>query len=493
MPIQDSNRSGMLLGESRRGPFIIFHMRNILRTLPVLLGLALAVTLPVVFSGYSNLRLASEASSQLEAARLYLSAAWRIPWRTDLYEAAGHQYYLAKEYSLANTAYQNAFRRRALSADGWVEWGDANYQLGDPERAAEIWGQGLEQANPSDRLYFFLAQIYKEKRDYAKAAEYLQRYVSIHAQDPTAHYRFGLLLTLTDPETAATELITASQLDPEFDPAAQTLRTALNLASVADAPSARFVIIGRGLALVREWELALAAFEEAVRVDEKNAEAWAWLGETYQQATGKEGPEERRNTAKLYLDRALDLNPISAVVRGLRGLYFQRVGNEREALAEFQSASALEPTNPALYISVGESYARLGDLIRALEAYQYAAALVPNDANYWHLLAQFCAQNNINIDDVGIPAAQRAVVITNEAPEALDMLGWLLLLDARYPEAEQTLLRALEMDPQNAAAHFHLGLLYWQTNDLSSARDHFALARDLGNADAETFMNQYFP
>jgi len=468
-------------------------MRNTLRTLPVLFALALAIAAPVIFSGYSSLARASNAPGQLEAAQLYQSAAWRIPWRADLYEVAGHQYYLAREYSLANPVYQKAFRHHALSAEGWVEWGHVNYQLGDPERAAEIWGQGLEQKNPSDRLYFFLAQIFKEKRDYAKAAEYLQRYVFIHAQDATAHYRFGLLLTLTDPEAAAIELITASQLDPEFDPAAQTLRTALNLASLADAPSARFVIIGRGLALVREWELALAAFEEAVRGDEKNAEAWAWLGETYQQAAGKESPEERRNTAKLYLDRALDLNPISTVVRGLRGLYFQRVGNEREALAEFQSASALEPNNPALYVSVGESYARLGDLIRALEAYQYAAALVPDDANYWHLLAQFCAQNNINLDDIGIPAAQQAVVITNEAPEALDMLGWLLLLDARYPEAEQTLLRALELDPQNAGAHFHLGLLYWQTNDPSSARDHLVLARDLGNTDAETFLNQYFP
>ena len=109
-------------------------------------------------------------------------------------------------------------------------------------------------------------------------------------------------------------------------------------------------LAGRGLGLVNEWELAQAAFEQAVQLDGNNAEAWAWLGEAKQQTGGGE--------AFTDLERAVDLNPISAVVRGLRGLYFQRVGNNREALAEFQSAAALEPNDPNLYVAIGESYSK---------------------------------------------------------------------------------------------------------------------------------------
>jgi tetratricopeptide (TPR) repeat protein len=303
--------------------------------------------------------------------------------------------------------------------------------------------------------------------------------------DASAHYRLGLLLTLSDAQTAAAELITASQLDPDLDPAVQTLRTALNLASLSDTPSAKLVIIGRGLGLVNEWELAQAAFEQAVQLDGNNAEAWAWLGEAKQQTGG--------NEAFADLERAVDLNPISAVVRGLRGLYFQRVGNNREALVEFQSAAALEPNDPNLYIAIGESYSKLGDLIRALEAYQYAASLVPDEAAYWRLLAQFCGQNNINVKDVGITAAQRAVVIQPDDAGLQGLLGWLLLLDARYPEAERHLLRALELDSQNASAYFHLGMLYLQLDDQITARENLIYARDLGNTDAQAVLNQYFP
>ena len=463
-------------------------MRNLFRAVPVLFVLALAVVVPLMFSGYAQLRQARAALSDLEAAHHYQAAAQRLPWRTDLYELAGHEYYYAGEYSLAGAAYKKAFQRRALTAEGWVAWGDVSYLNGDPARGKEIWEQGLTQPNPSDKLYSRLAQIYQEEKDYVKAAEYLQRYVSNHLEDASARYRLGLLLTLSDPRGAIPELISAAQLDPDFDPAAQTLRSALNLASLSDSPAEQLVITGRGLGIVGEWELALAAFAKSTQADANNAEAWAWLAEANQQTTG-----ETQEDIKKYLDRALSLNPNSAVVHVLRGLYFQRAGNNRAALTEFQAAATLQPDDPALYVSMGESYSKLGDLIRALEAYQYAANLVPEDAGYWRLLAQFCGQNNVNIDNVGIPAAQRVVVISGETAEALDLLGWLLILDARHPEAERSLLRALELDPQNASAHFHLAMLYLQTDQSTLARDHLTLARDLGSVEAQAVLDQYFP
>ena len=468
-------------------------MRNLFRALPILLTLALAIFLPFVSSGYSELRQAANARSYMEIAEHYLNAARRLPWRADLYELAGTAYYHAKEYPLADAAYRKAFQRRALSADGWAAWGDVNYLMDDPARATEIWEQAFEQANPSEKLYSRLAQIYKEQKDYVKAAQSLQRYVANHSDDASARYRLGLLLTLSDPDSATQELIAASQLDPQFDPAAQTLRSALNLASLTESPSEQHVVIGRGLALVNEWELALAAFESATRADESNAEAWAWLGEANQQSVKDEALEQSRDDAKIYLDRALSLNSNSAVVRSLRGLYFQRVGNHREALAEFQAAALIEPDDPALYISIGESYSKLGDLIRALEAYQYTASLAPDDPNQWRLLAQFCAQYNVNIDTVGIPAAQRALALQKDDSVLEDLLGWLWLLDGGYPEAERHLLRALELDPQNASAHFHLGMLYLQTEARALAQDHLIRARDLGSADAQAVLNQYFP
>jgi len=460
-------------------------MRNTtLRVGGILLIIILAVFTPVVWSGYSEWKQAETAAPYTEIAKHYLIAAKRLPWQPGLYELAGTAHYHAKEYSQANSAYQEAFQRGALSAEGWVAWGDVNYLNGDHPRAAEIWKQGISQQNPSKNLYSRLARIYAEDKDYSTAAKYLQKYVPNHPEDAYAHYQLGLLLTLSDPNEALSQLLNASQLDPQFDPAVQTLRTTLNLSALSDTPSERLVIIGRGLGLVNEWELAHAAFEEAVKDNERNAEAWAWLGEANQQ-TGKNGSEE--------LNQALSLNPNSSTVRGLRGLYFQRIGNNREALVEFQTAAQLEPDNPAWVISIGESYSKLGDLIRALEAYQYATMLAPDDIHYYLLLAGFCAQNDINLDDAGIPAAQKAVQLAPEDPHALDMLGWLYTMSGRDSEAEAMLSTALEHDPKLASGHYHLALLYLQKGDYVSMHNHLIQARDLGDNDAQILLNQYFP
>lgn len=460
-------------------------MRTLIRNGLILFSILLAVLVPFVSSGYSELEKATTASSNLEAAKHYQAAARRIPWRPDLYELAGHYFYHAKEYVQADAAYQKAFQRRALSPEGWVAWGDVVYLSGDTQRAAELWEQGLAQPNPSEKLYSRLAEMAQQNREYSKAADYLQRYVEKYAEDAPAHYRLGLLLTLSDPNEPISELLYASQLDPQFDPAAQTLRTALNLSAISETPSEQKVLIGRGLGLVEEWELAHAAFEDAVKLDEENAEAWAWLGEAEHQTAGDE--------ALNYLDRALDLDSNSPIVRGLRGLYFQRVGNHRQALIEFQSAAKLEPKNPAWYVSIGEEFSSLGDLILALHAYQYATTVVPKDASYWRLLADFCARNNANIRDVGLPAAQKAVELTPKDPLALDTLGWVMLLDGRYYEAELFLFQALDVDPELASAHFHLALLYLQTDDSVAMHDHLVRARDLGSTEAEELLNQYFP
>jgi tetratricopeptide (TPR) repeat protein len=457
---------------------------NLLRVLSVVVILALAIVIPILASGYSELRAASISDSYTQIAEHYWTAAQRLPWRADAYELAGHAYYHAKDYAKADVAYQKAFHRNALSADGWVAWGDVQYLQDDPLRATQIWEQGVVQQNSSDSLYSRLAQTYQENHEYARAADYLQRYVASHQEDASAHYRLGLLLTLTDPNGALTELINASQLDPQFDPAVETLRSALNLASLNDSASARFVLIGRGLGLVHEWELAQSAFASAIEADEENAEAWAWLGESNQQSAGN---------GTVELDRAYALNPNSPTVRGLRGLQFQRAGNFRAALTEFQAASALDKTNPAWQVSMGETYSKLGDLIRAMQAYQAATALVPENADYWRMLAIFCAQNNVNIRDVGVPAAQQAVVLDSENSASVELLGWLLLLDARYDEAELMLLQAIELDPNNALAHLHVGMLYLEKHDRALAQSHFVTARDLGNADAQMILNQYFP
>ena len=337
-------------------------------------------------------------------------------------------------------------------------------------------------------MYDRLSIAYHENGDYVSEQAALTKFLAL-ADNASAHYRLGLLLTLSDPGQASKELLAASSSDPQFDSAVQTLRTTLNIAALKSAPSESFITIGRGLGLVDEWGLASKAFEQAVSADGGNAEAWAWLGEARQQ-TGQDGSDA--------LNKALSLNPNDPVVRGLRGLYFKRQGNYVAALNEYLQVAQIEPNNPAWQVSIGEAYTQSGNLIAALAAYQKATDLAPNDAAFWRLLAMFCSDNGVRVSDIGLPAAQKAAQISPNDPQALDALGWSYMNAGYLYTAEQNLIKATQLAPDSAIIHVHLAEMYLQKGDRPSALNELNLAQklDAGGAVGELagkLLKQYFP
>ena len=63
---------------------------------------------------------------------------------------------------------------------------------------------------------------------------------------------------------------------------------------------------------------------------------------------------------------------------------------------------------------------------------------------------------------------------------AHDVLGWAYQLAGRPAEAEGALRRALELDPDLASAHYHLGSLYARVPSMQDrARQHLQRAADL--------------
>lgn len=462
------------------------------RTLILLAVIGLIFT-PPVLTGYTNLRQADAAYlalDDIQAADAYERAALLLPWRPDLWDRAGITRFRLKDFADAIRLLEVARQRDALSDVGWDVLGISYYETGNSEKATEAWERGLEVFPAYGKYYSHLAFNYYERGDTLAERDALERWVASEGvTDALAHYRLGQLLASSDPERSLREFMLASSLDPEYDPVVETMRAALNLASLEADETDKLVLIGRGLGLVGEWPLAAEAYRLAVAADGENAEAWAWLGETGQQL-GRDGRAE--------LDRALSLDPKNPVVRSLRGLYWMRQGQPEQALSEYKLAALYDPDNPVWQISIGDAYAQRGDLQAALGSYRRATEIAPTDAAVWLALAAFSAQYNMQVEDVGLPAVQMAVELTGEDPPALDMLGWTLALLERYDEAQDALEHALNLDPGLAQGHLHLGIVAMQTDDWETARDHIRQSRDLDpdgpvGEQAQLLLNQYFP
>lgn len=447
-----------------------------------------AVFSPVILMGHASAKKgeAEFAAQNYQAAAESLEQAARLlPWRDDLWEKAGIAASFSGNYPEA-IIFLN--RAPALSEQGWLAKGSAYLSTGDISSALKTYQQGLQFYDSAD-IYLRLAFIYRQQKNWIAESEALKNLTRLNPADVYAHYRLGLLLTVLEPEHALPELMLASSLNPEADPAVQTLRAALNVSAEQADPSQQMLTIGRALGLVQDWELSIVAFENAISLNADNAEAWAWLGEAKQQL-GQDGGAE--------LDHAASLDHSSAVVNALRGLYWNRQGNYPQMLAEYLQAAESEPMNPAWQASVGDAYAKGGDIVSALAAYQRATELAPKDATYWRLLAVFCADNGAHVEEIGLPAAQKAVELAPDDPFAVDALGWVYLSSGRYANAMQILLDVVARFPNHLPAHIHLAMTYLAQGNRAAALSELNFVRDADGdgADglfAEQLLGKYFP
>ena len=461
----------------------------------IVITLLALVFVSIPIAGYwalADAESALQAQNYQDAAEAYARAARILVWRDDLLEQAA--FAAIKQQDLSSAIYY--FERAELSDRGHLALAYAYYQIGDLESAQRSFEEGVALYQ-APAFYEGLAFVYRSQNKWTQERNTLEKQIRLDAGNASAHYRLGVLLTVLDAEIALPELMLASSLGPQFDPAVQTLRAALNLSVTQPDDSKQMVTVGRALGLIEEWRLAAAAFEKATELDLKNPEAWAWLGEAKQHdvalSASKGGQDGRAE-----LDRALALGRTSPVVRALRGLYWNRQQKYQQALAEYLLAAEYEPWNPAWRASIGDAYFKLGDLVSALAAYQRAAELAPNEAEYWRLLAVFCADNGVRVEDVGLPAAQKAAQIAPNDPLALDALGRSYFSSGRYANAERTLLDVIERFPGHYPAHIHLAVTYLTQGNRAAAFHELTYVRDAdtGGEDglfAGRLLAQYFP
>ena len=458
----------------------------------LLITLLIMVISPRLLSGWQDERQAQRSIADGEysqAALLFESAAQRLPWRYDLWEQAGMAALAMGDWDGAILFLDKAETKGLLSYQGKIAIGDSYEKKGDLVSAIKIWKGALTVYETKAELFDRLAQAYHSLRDFTAEEGELRDLIALQPQNASTHYRLGLLLVAKRPEEALSELILSARLEPELDPRVQILRAGLDTALLEDDHAYRLVVSGQALAAIKEWGLAVQAFSQAIAIRADYAEAWALLGETIQNLDQDGLP---------YLDKALNLDPDSVLVHALRGLYWQRQKESKKALAEFQMVVKLEPENPTWLAALGDAYAQYGNLPPALDAYQRAVSLVPNDPLYWRLLAVFCVQFDVQVNDIGLPAAVHAISLAPRDALARDAAGWVFLTLGIYNMAEEQLLYAFELEPNLASAHFHLALLYLQKNQRDFAYEHLVRVLDLDSngilgQQAARLLVQYYP
>jgi tetratricopeptide (TPR) repeat protein len=459
--------------------------------LPLLIVILLAVS-PISHNLRQALQTAqsSDAASTSEAvvAALRVVIEW-WPWQTGLWEQIGQKEALLENWQAAVTALEKAREFNALSKAGTETLGQAYLQLGDTQAALAAWDQLITSGDASGELFSQVFQVQESQDMMEDSLLTLQQWVQVEPENVKAFYRLGLLSALMAPGQADQYLQRAIDLDPSYQSRVDPIQKALQSTADVENQGYQKVILGRTLGNLDEWKLAKSAFEQAVNLQPGYAEAWAFLGEAKQQL-GEDGWAE--------LQKAMSLNPQSVLTQALMAVYYRRHNQPEKAMQALAKILNLEPGEGTWLIEMGYTLAQNGNINGALTYFQRAVDMDPQNASFWKELADFCVQNNLNVMEVGLPAARQYLILDPHSSVAMDTLGWVFMSLGDNISAERFILDAIDADSTNASAHLHLGQLYLMAYKNDEAYAQLALAVKLDDKDtgvkllAQRLINRFF-
>lgn len=345
--------------------------------------------------------------------------------------------------------------------------GLAWFQLGELEAAVALWRSAPDTCLTDVSILERLETAYRLLGDTDNVVSTLERLHHQAPGNPAIARRLGLLLATSDPDRALPYLRRAAESGDHLS------RTLVSLAHEYPDDGDRALLltrIGQALGQAGEWQLAAAAFRQALSLEPRLHEARAYLGLALDRS-GSDGEADLLAAAAAY--------PESPLPRLFLGLHYRHAGQPQRALQELARAAALDPNNPALLAETAATYEALGDLAAAKAAYRAAAELAPTQADFWLLLAEFALSHEIEVEALALPAARNAAALDQGNPLAFSALGYAHYLAGRPHLAERCLRRALSLQPLDARLQLRWGLLRHSQGDLPGAIAALTLASQL--------------
>jgi tetratricopeptide (TPR) repeat protein len=143
-----------------------------------------------------------------------------------------------------------------------------------------------------------------------------------------------------------------------------------------------------------------------------------------------------------------------------RGVLYVQLAQYDKAEADFETAHTLDPRQSLSSAAQGLLAVQEDDVNRALATVRAKLAQRPKDAPLLYLQADFLSQKGVEPGtpefQLAMHSAKEAVALQPTLSGARTVLAKLYLQEGKYPEAIEQCRKALERDPKNQTALYHL-------------------------------------
>ena len=366
-----------------------------------------------------------------------------------------------------------------------------------------------EDAHDSEAL-LRMAEIYREKRDFAKERAALDKAKAADPENLEVRYEEVNLLAAEGQTDKAIETLKAVVKDTErktYTESEKGIR--INLLER----------LGELYHSANQNQAAIDTFRQVGDLDpDSGARAEAQIVDIYRstkdfksarteiEAARKKYPDERILT---LVDASVlaDMGKVDQAVSELRGLLkgdhdrdtqlaiaqiYEKAKRYDDMVKPLDAAEKLSETKPdkeTVYFMRGAMYERLKNFDAAEKEFRKALELNPENASALNYLGYMFADRSVRLDEAQ-KLISRALELDPDNGAFLDSLGWVYFRENRLDDAEHALVRALSKSGigQDPTVHDHLGDVYLKLGKTKDAITQWQASLKEAETDAQSDM-----
>lgn len=323
-------------------------------------------------------------------------------------------------------------------------------EQGELENARQYISATTPEQRNSPYFYSLATRMAIAHNDGTAASNYLEQGFALAPEDPLILIaKAELEFVAGDPDAAITTIEKAIAINPELNIAWRILGQAKfankDIDGALEAFEKSLEIAPNSVATINSavrLHMSLEDTEAAAQLFRKTLEARPNpnLSISFAGFLVQSGEDEAAADA---IDQALMGNPSHALLLSFRAKLHLRAKNYSGAQETLRAATVAEPKNPQYWAELGSAYGADERFVDAGNAYKRSVELEPGN------------------------------------PATLNNLGYSLLAQQEYSEAEAYFVEILTFNPNNIFAHQNLAQLYEETFNEEKAKEHREKAEEI--------------
>jgi tetratricopeptide (TPR) repeat protein len=408
-----------------------------------------------------------------QALRLSEASVEKSPHDYRIWTLRGMAYSGERKNSQALDSFEHALTLNPAYLPALEGSAQVEYQLGNKEAKAYL--QRVLALRPDDPTsHAMLGVIAYREKDCTNAVLHFQKAGDLLPNQPAALAAYGACLATLGKFADATAVLKQALT---AEPGSKQVRYNLALAEwkaghAEDALATLQPTDGNGfedeefLLLAadicesqNDTARAITLLRKAILAEPKKVDAYLDLAYiSYEHASPQVGVD--------VLNAGLTQLPANAQIYLVRGVLYAQLGKFMEATEDFATANRLDPNLSFTSTAIGIVQSQEHRSDEALDTFQAAARAHPKDALTQYLLAEALSQQAqlAGHDTQAIAAAQLAARLDPQMVAAHDLLATLYLRDGHTRPAIEQCRAALDIDPKDQQALYHLILAMRKTD-----------------------------